>query len=40
LVNLNNPIASALIAPNFFDKSISACSFETETLTNNSRSFA
>ena len=27
-------------APNFVDKSISACSFETATLTNNSRSFA
>ena len=27
-------------APNFFDKSISACSLETETLTNNSKSLA
>jgi hypothetical protein len=26
--------------PNFFDKSISACSFETATLTSNSKSFA
>jgi hypothetical protein len=32
--------ASEFKAPNFFDKSISACSFETATLTNNSKSFA
>ena len=39
-VSLNNPVASEEITPNFFDKSISACSFDTETLTNNSKSFA
>ena len=32
--------ASDVSAPNFLDKSISACSFETATLTNNSKSFA
>jgi len=39
-VNLNKPTASEVNAPNFFDKSISACSFETETLTNSSKSLA
>ena len=38
--SLNNPAASEFNAPNFFDKSISACSFDTATLTNNSRSLA
>ena len=33
LTSLNNPAASVFSAPNFFDKSISACSFETATLT-------
>ena len=40
LVSLNRPVASVVDAPNFFDKSISACSLDTATLTNNSRSFA
>ena len=40
LANLNNPIASEVSAPNFLDKSISACSFDTATLTNKFKSFA
>ena len=39
-VNLSKPIASEVIAPNFLDKSILACSLETVILTNNSKSFA
>ena len=36
--NLKRPAASEFSAPNFFDKSISACSLDTATLTINSRS--
>ena len=37
--SLNNPKASELNAPNFFDRSISACSLEIETLIYKIRSF-
>ena len=40
LHNLTNPKASEGSAPNFLDRSISACSFEIAILTNNSKSFA
>ena len=40
LLTLSRPAASEFNAPNFFDKSISACSLDTATLTNNSKSFA
>ena len=39
LANLSKPIASDVKAPNFLDRSISACSFDTATLTNKLRSF-